>query len=98
MTLHSELADTTIHFSNFAGLLKILKLFIFKGSQLNSVTSVIYDTRNKNIKKIIQLTFRYGYQAVILVHIIPAPCPLLYAITGYPSPDLWFTPYAIQNV
>lgn len=86
-------------FIEFWYITHVIKSFYnLKGLQLSTAVSHIYYTRNKNIKKIIRITFCYGYQAVILVHCIPVVFPILYAIIGYPSPDFWFTPYAIHNV
>lgn len=44
------------------------------------------------------MIFRLAYMSIAAIHFLPALCPFLYVIIGYPSPNLWIGPYALQNV
>lgn len=46
----------------------------------------------------IEISFSVTNIAASTAHVIPALSPLLYIAIGYPSPDLWFTPFDIQKV
>lgn len=77
---------------------KIGYLNIFTKGSRSTESSVIYTTRNEITEKIIRIIFILGVQTIIMANSIPALYPVLYITFGYPSPDLWFTPFQLHKV
>lgn len=71
---------------------------LITGSQLSTETSALYQTRNESTDKIMETVFSFALHVSFVIHVVPALFPLLYLAIGYPSTDLWLTPYAIQEV
>lgn len=71
--------------------------FISIGTRLSTDLHAIYQARNSSIHGIIEMGFSFTLVSVIFVHLVSVLCPVLYVLTGYPSSDLWFSPYSVQN-
>lgn len=66
--------------------------------QISADLFAIYQSRNASTNKIIQMGLSLGLKAATMVHFVPALCPLFYVFIGYPTSDLWFTPYGMHEV
>lgn len=68
-----------------------------KGMEASADSFTIYHTRNVTLEKYIRTAYDYSQILLSLAHVIPALCPVLYALIGLPKPSYWFTPIGIEE-
>lgn len=73
-------------------------VFLYASEGVETEWFFIYQTSNAKITKIIQIVISFVYKATFIALFVPVLYPILYIAIGYPSPDLWFTPYGIENL
>lgn len=73
-------------------------IIIFIGAQSFSDSFAIYHTRVENTNAVIRMIFTLALRTSIAAHVTPVLCLFFYIVIGYPTPDVWSTPYGIHEV
>lgn len=72
-----KLTNKTLHLSSL-------------GCQLSCDAHNIYNLQNVNNRQIVKWAFTMMCTGNVLMHCIPAMCPVLFKLFGFPSPKFWF--------
>lgn len=68
------------------------------GAQNAPDSVTVHHSRNETTEEFIRLAYWFSRISLASAHAVPAMCPILYKLLGFPSPALWFTPIGIEKV